>query len=311
MKVVCPICNKEYSSLSIHVVKKHNISLNEFLELYPGVKMSSDELSKRKSEIMSERNKNDWKDEDYRKKHSEISRQSGIKTMSDNSNRFRLKNYELSHEERSRAVSNRNKTVWNNENYRNQMKEVCKNGGIKCQELHKEELRKRNSEILKNRWDNDEEFRRKMSEISSRTMSSTMNRLWKDEYEFMHDLVCESNYERGFNHYKYNNNDYNSTWEVYFQKLCDSNNILCERNQRQYEFTYYVNDKKKTYRPDFFLPEYNLFIEIKANYLVDEIVKLKLESVRSCDNDIYLITEDNLWNDNLIYLITNKLYASM
>lgn len=150
MKVICPICNKEYASLMIHVKRSHKLTREELLEKYPGTKLISEELSARKSEIMSERNLENWKNEEYR-----------------------------------------------------------------------------------------------------------------------------------------------------------------ERNQRQYEFKYSFDNHIRTYRPDFYLPSLDLFVEIKANYLIDSKVIEKLNCVRKLSKMIYLITEDHLWDDDLIDKITNKTFLSM
>lgn len=310
MKVICPICNKEYSSLMIHVKRSHKLSQEELLQKYPGTKLISEELSAKKSEIMSKRNSENWNNPEYREKHLELNRQNGLKTGNSEENKKRMSNLaeNISSEQRSKMVSNRNKTCWNNEEYRNKMHNVCSKANAVMREKNFEKLREVSSQTMKNNW-NSKEFRLKMKEVSSKTMSNTMNKLWNENYDEMHDIVCESNSERGFNHYEYNGNDYNSTWEVYFQKICDKNSIKCERNQRQYEFKYSFDGHIRTYRPDFYLPDLDLFVEIKANYLVDAKVIAKLNCVKELGREIYIITEDHLWDDDLLDKITNKTYS--
>lgn len=59
---------------------------------------------------------------------------------------------------------------------------------------------------------------------------------------------------------------YDSSWELAFIKFCLKNNIQLERNKKG--FVYWHQDKKHKYYPDFYLPEVDLFIEIKNKYLL-------------------------------------------
>lgn len=50
-------------------------------------------------------------------------------------------------------------------------------------------------------------------------------------------------------------------WEVDFFKWCKNNNVLCERNQKGFKYEW---DGIRTYYPDFFLPEKDLYVEVKG-----------------------------------------------
>lgn len=87
----------------------------------------------------------------------------------------------------------------------------------------------------------------------------------------------------------YNNVHFRSSWEASFASSLDSLNIKWE-----YESTTFVINKKR-YTPDFYLPEHQIYVEIKANYFVTEEVHQRL---RSFPHTIILVTEDN-WQEFL------------
>jgi len=63
---------------------------------------------------------------------------------------------------------------------------------------------------------------------------------------------------------KYNYNDIvlDGTWEVIFAKYLDELNIKWIRPKKGYEYIF--EGSKHLYFPDFFLPQYNLYIEVKG-----------------------------------------------
>jgi hypothetical protein len=63
-----------------------------------------------------------------------------------------------------------------------------------------------------------------------------------------------------------------SSWEILYAIYLESNNI--DYYYELYAFEMIINDKLTTYRPDFFLPTQNKFVEIKG-YFRDEISKQK------------------------------------
>lgn len=50
-------------------------------------------------------------------------------------------------------------------------------------------------------------------------------------------------------------------WELQFYEYCLEKNILIERNKKGFHYEWHG---KRTYFPDFYLPHYNLFIEVKG-----------------------------------------------
>ena len=66
-----------------------------------------------------------------------------------------------------------------------------------------------------------------------------------------------------------------SSWEVGFAKYCIINHIKYKYEPKAFEIIYkYEGDKKEgTYRPDFYLPETNEYIEIKGYWRDDAKIK--------------------------------------
>lgn len=62
-------------------------------------------------------------------------------------------------------------------------------------------------------------------------------------------------------------------WEVEFAKLLDKRNILWKYTEDK--FDYLFNDSLHKYNPDFYLPEYNLYIEIKGYPTLKDFSKWK------------------------------------
>ena len=82
----------------------------------------------------------------------------------------------------------------------------------------------------------------------------------------------------GHKRYKYNGVSYRSTWEVEVAKVLDSMQILYK-----YEYTRFkwVDAKgiERLYIPDFYLPDYNLYLEVKPDCFKTEATDAKLNSV--------------------------------
>ena len=61
---------------------------------------------------------------------------------------------------------------------------------------------------------------------------------------------------------KYKGIKFHGNWEVEFAKFLDTHNIEWERNTQKFEYSF--ENKTHHYTPDFYLPEFDLFIEIKG-----------------------------------------------
>lgn len=94
----------------------------------------------------------------------------------------------------------------------------------------------------------------------------------------------ETNYRK----FKYNNIWMDSSWEIELAKWFDLLNIIWERNKLINFIWIDIAGKKHRYYPDFFLPEYNLFIDPKNKFLQMKDND-KLNRVRQ-QNDIILLS---------------------
>lgn len=59
----------------------------------------------------------------------------------------------------------------------------------------------------------------------------------------------------------YNGIKFQGSWELVFYKWCEDNNILCERNVKGFRYNW---NGDRTYFPDFYLPLYDLYVEVKG-----------------------------------------------
>lgn len=81
-------------------------------------------------------------------------------------------------------------------------------------------------------------------------------------------------FNRGFvKEYIYNNIKLLGTWELKFAIWCDKNNIKWIKNKDYFEY-FYLNKSHK-YFPDFYLPEFNEYVEIKGYKTIKDVFKWK------------------------------------
>ena len=68
----------------------------------------------------------------------------------------------------------------------------------------------------------------------------------------------------------YNGIKFQGNWELKFYKWCESKNIECERNSKGFSYKWNGN---RTYFPDFYLPSYDVYVEIKGYKTDRDIAK--------------------------------------
>ena len=82
-------------------------------------------------------------------------------------------------------------------------------------------------------------------------------------------------------------------WELCFAKWCDDHDIKWERNNRGFEYKY---EGPKIYYPDFYLSEYDLYVEIKGYERAKDLEKwksvpnlivLKSNQIKKIKNDTF------------------------
>jgi len=87
-------------------------------------------------------------------------------------------------------------------------------------------------------------------------------------------------------HYK--NNCFRSTWESNFAKWLDKNNIKWLYESKTFKLD------NGTYTPDFYLPEFNLWIEVKGYWRDNAKVKFELFKQKYCGERIKILGRQEL-----------------
>lgn len=92
-----------------------------------------------------------------------------------------------------------------------------------------------------------------------------------DRYGVEHALQDKQFFDKsqksGFKIKEYNGIKYQGTYELDFLKFCENNNIKVEKHT---PIEYKYNLKSRKYFPDFYLPTYNLIVEIKSSYYYEK-----------------------------------------
>ena len=96
--------------------------------------------------------------------------------------------------------------------------------------------------------------------------------------------------------YKYKHSNGNTykvqgTWELAFIKWLDKNNILfkCHRGR----ISYFFNGIERSYYPDFWIDDWNCYIDVKCDYFYNEE---KTKAIEECNPNIQFKT---LFSENL------------
>ncbi|MBQ2639251.1 MAG: MucR family transcriptional regulator [Bacilli bacterium] len=140
--------------------------------------------------------------------------------------------------------------------------------------MQRPEVKEKLKEIHKNFHTERPEVRRKIAEASIKH--------WEDG---AYANKCANN--RFGVKTEYNGILFRSKTEAKFAKYFDDNNIKYE--YENYIFKYkQIDGLEHNYRPDFYLPEYDIFIEVKSKIVMTNLVKAKLESVKSSGKRIII-----------------------
>jgi len=100
------------------------------------------------------------------------------------------------------------------------------------------------------------------------------------------------NYRKTF---YYNGYVLESSYELLLAKELDNNNIVWKRPKRFYWID--ITGKKRHYTPDFYLPDFNVYLDPKNNYLIrTDIEKIKLCSEQNNVKIIVLSKDQLYWN---------------
>lgn len=111
----------------------------------------------------------------------------------------------------------------------------------------REKIRRTTIEQNQQKW-SDPDFRKKHSESMKRAVLE-------------HPESYTSSNRGRTKQVTYNGVKFQGQWELDFYKWCESNNIECLRNEQGFP---YIWNGKRMYFPDFFLPKYNAYVEVKG-----------------------------------------------
>lgn len=254
-KVKCMICGNYYKTLGIHLNRSHKISVQDYLEMYPGSRTICDSTKSKLRECANKMNNTIESNPEVKEYTRKRLSEGQLKRYKDNPQECTKRSEWL-------------KSAWGNPEYRDKFLDNINDSWT---DERREELSKRNSDNWKT-----QEYR-----------------------EFMIDILREngssSNYDSGYVEDKYY---YRSSYEKYFIEFLLDNNIefLYENKKFPYKT---LSGIDRMYIPDFYLPDYDYYIEIHPIRLVDDEFKNKISSVPN----LYLLTEDELFGDNLLDII--------
>ncbi len=99
------------------------------------------------------------------------------------------------------------------------------------------------------------------------------------------------------------------TWEYNVAKILNENNINWIRN---HSLKYKIDNVLKTYNPDFYLPNEDIYIEVKGWFKNDDIIKMNCVQTQYPNMKIYFIDEKYYWKfiNKKIFLIDDMLYIN-
>lgn len=99
---------------------------------------------------------------------------------------------------------------------------------------------------------------------------------------------------------------FDGSWEVTFYEWCLKNNISVKDNLKYFPYTY--NGKEHLYNPDFYLPDYNIYVEVKGYYDDKDLAKWRCFSenlyvLKAAEID--LINKDEFKLEEIIKEVAN------
>lgn len=179
----------------------------------------------------------------------------------------------------SEKLSRHNKELWKSEERKKQHSDMLR------ENWKDPKYREKMINIVKDNW-KDSEYREMMVKVASETMTETNLKSWQDDNyrEWQLDMLSEMY------------NSYGTKCEhtlpsgdiVILRSLLEKHvaneldKLLIDYTYESLRFDYFINGRKHTYIPDFYIKELNLIIEVKPEYLIDnEINNLKKESVEN------------------------------
>jgi len=95
---------------------------------------------------------------------------------------------------------------------------------------------------------------------------------------------------------------YRSSYELKFLHFCEKYGIIvvsCE--SKEYRVRYHYEGKQRWYYPDFYLPQYDLCVEVKPKSMINEQVVAKQNAAKLVYSNYKVINEDHLIEERKLY----------
>lgn len=262
--IKCKICHRNFKIITnTHLISSHNITIDEYLDKYPNSKIicnkTLERLRKQNKTNVKEKNTGFFhlsKERNFRRTQSLLMKQ---RWNEDYEYMYRIILKNIKKATKSRIVK---RYTINCEKCGNEFK-VTKYG-IKCGRRF----------CSRECFDNSE-YKRNIA----------INNLPKvqDNTKCYH-LVSDAGYREDIGHFV------RSSWEANFCRILIKSNIKYKYEKKEFELS---NGQK--YIPDFYLPEYKLYIEIKGYKHPKWIKKFNLFRKEYSDVKISLIDEENYY----------------
>lgn len=268
MKITCPICQGEYNNLKTHMTKKHHLGWDEFQNAFGHYESTSEEAKNNRSEA----NRRLWKDESYRKAHSQMFSERMKAKWADKEYRetkivevkrtFSQSNFRRV---QSEAVSKANKKKWSDNSFRERL-----------------------VQSLRDKWSNDESYFQKMSQ----NMADYNNSVWSDPSKVADVRDKTHKTSRGImsDYTKKNGTTVKlrSNLEAKIAKAIEACGYDFE--YETIKVSYSVNDREHVYYPDFYIPALDIVLEVKPKNCISDLAKTKLDSAKSARYNIHFVS---------------------
>lgn len=274
--VECPICGHRGQRLVRHIKGKHDMSFEDFKTNYPNCETTCKVVRDRiKSKTKESVNTTSCRE----KRKNWYTSEEGKTVLSKNGAKAWLdEDFVIRH---NKAVSESSKKMWSDSSFRSKQSELIKVS------LNTDRVRKLHHDRLVKMWENPE-YRLKMTLNAANMVID--GKLGKS-------ISCSVG---GVNYV------FKSIWEMEFAKVL--NTLGISFLYEEIKFKYFFDDIVRVYVPDFYLVDYNAFIEVKPKcFQSEEINVIKLNSVRDKGYQIFYVGDGEYNNIDYIKSLINRL----
>lgn len=266
--IKCPLCDKQGKLLKEHITTVHKLTKDQFYEQFPDAVLVAPSCHRRRSENTTRRNYEWWDDPEYRE-HM-------VKVLNDNAP-TRCANWTNS-EDRKR----------NPEKYL----EICRLGGKALMEKHGQRFLtegKLNSKLFHDTKSHEmRAILEKLHDVNDSTYADVRAAIYGPKSGGRKDYQSVVGTVR-----------LRSSFEFSVHEILIKSSIKFEY-EPDLLFNYTTTDGTvHRYFPDFYLPDYNLIIEVKPDcYCYSEIFKLKARSVIDSGYRFTYLTESEVFSES-------------